>query len=206
MVKPRLVGRIMSDLSRRDVVQALAAAPLVGSFLSKTEIERAWRGVGATAGATVQPSFFTAHEYQTVRLLADLVIPSDERSGGATDAGVPEFIDFVLTEGNEENRRIAVRGGLAWMDIECRERFGKNFIDCTDQQRAQLLDQIAWPGMAPAELAHGVRFFNTFRNLVASGFWSSKIGVEDLRYMGNTSIAEWTGCPGEQLRRLGVRY
>ncbi len=196
----------MTDLSRRDLLKALAATPLAGSFLSRGEIERAWRGVAASAGAAFQPSFFTAHEFEAVRLLADLILPSDERSGSATDAGVPEFIDFVLAEGTDENRRIAVRGGLAWMDIECRERFAKRFIECADEQRAQLLDQIAWPRMAPAELAHGVRFFNTFRNLVASGFWSSKIGVEDLRYMGNTSVLEWTGCPAEQLRKLGVRY
>ena len=201
-----MAAGIMTDLSRRDMVKALAAAPMAGSLLGKAEIERAWRGVRA-AGAAFQPRFFTAHELETVRMLSDLVIPPDGRSGGATDAGVPEFIDFVLAEADDENRRIAVRGGLGWLDIECRERYGgKNFIACTDEQRARLLDQIAWPRMAPPALGHGVRFFNTFRNLVASGFWSSKMGVEDLRYMGNTSIAEWRGCPPEQMRRLGVRY
>lgn len=193
---------------RREIVKALALTPFAGGFSwTVPDLDRARRRLAAArADQDLRPRFFTAHEYETVRLLADLIIPSDARSGSATDAGVPEFIDFVLAEGHDENRRLAVRGGLAWLDIECRERFGHDFIDCSDPQRTYLLDQIAWPERAPRAMGHGVRFFTSFRNLVASGFWSSKMGVEDLRYMGNTGIAEWTGCPPEQLRRLGVRY
>ena len=97
-----------------------------------------------------------------------------------------------------------MRGGLAWLDIECRERFAADFSDCSEEERRAVLDDIAWPAQARPELSHGVQFFNSFRNLTASGFWSSKMGVMDLQYIGNTALPEWTGCPDEQLRKLGL--
>ena len=55
-------------------------------------------------------------------------------------------------------------------------------------------------------LHHGIAFFSAFRDLTASGFWSSRIGVKDLGYTGNTFVAEWKGCPPEALAKLGVTY
>lgn len=193
-------------MKRRDMVQLLALAPLATIEWTAVDAERAARAVALwrRRGQAYQPKFFTAHEYQTVRLLADLIIPRDERSGSATDAGVPEFMDFIV--GDQTSRQTAMRGGLAWLDTECRERFGRDFLDCDDGQRRALLDDIAWPAKARPELSHGVAFFNSFRDLTASGFWSSKMGVEDLGYMGNTVVPEWRGCPDEQLRKLGVSY
>lgn len=199
----------MTDLARRDVVRMLAVAPLAGVLqLTAPELERAWRYVAASrrAGRAYQPLFFTEHEYATVHVLADLIIPRDERSGGATDAGVPEFMDFLLAERESENRRTAMRGGLAWLDTECRERFGEDFLDLAATERSAVLDDIAWVDRATPPMRYGAEFFNSFRNLTASGFWSSKMGVADLRYIGNVVVPEWEGCPQEQLDRLGVRY
>jgi hypothetical protein len=156
-------------------------------------------------GATFEPRFFTGHEWETVRVLVDLIIPRDARSGSATDAGVPEFMDFVLAEGSEDGRT-AVRGGLAWLDAECRRRFAKTFAAGAGVERTAVLDDIAWPTRARPELSHGVAFFTQFRDLTASGFWSSRMGVEDLQYQGNTFVAEWHGCPPDALRKLGVSY
>ena len=114
-------------------------------------------------------------------------------------------MDTLVAE-QPEASQTALRGGLAWLDTECHERFGKRFLEAEDAERRQVLDDIAWPGRARPDLSHGVAFFNRFRDLTASGFWSSRMGVEDLRYMGNTVVSEWTGCPEEQLRKLGVRY
>ncbi len=194
----------MSGMNRREVVRLLAVAPLAGAFTwTAPEIDEAWRLVGLER--RFQPRFFTPHEWETVRLLADLILPRDGRSGSATDAGVPEFIDFLMADRDDERRQTAMRGGLAWVDVQCRERFGHDFLDCADAERSALLDLIAWPAKAPAELSHGVEFFNSFRNLTASGFWSSKMGVRDLQYIGNRAIAEWRGCPEEQLRKLGLQ-
>ena len=193
-------------MKRRDVVQLLALAPLAGIEWTAADAQRAARAVAGlrARGQTYQPQFFSAHEYQTVRILVDLIIPRDERSGSATDAGVPEFMDFIV--GDQASRQTAMRGGLAWLDTESRERFGRDFVDCDDGQRRVVLDDIAWPAKARPELSHGVAFFNSFRDLTATGFWSSKVGVEDLGYMGNTVVPEWKGCPDEQLRKLGVSY
>jgi hypothetical protein len=155
--------------------------------------------------AQFRPKFFTAHEYATVSILVDLIIPRDARSGSASDAGVPQFMDFIMSDGTEQ-RRLAMRGGLAWLDREARRRFGvRDFRRLTNDQRKQILDDIAWPARAKREHSHGVAFFTSFRDLTASGFWSSQIGVKDLGYQGNIMIAEWKGCPPAVLDKLGVR-
>ena len=163
----------------------------------------------ARAAATKQskpykPKFFTAHEYATVAVLVDLIIPKDERSGSATDAGVPEFMDFMMTD--RPDGQVPMRGGLAWLDNECYERFGKTFVATAPSEQTAVLDDIAWPKKAKPEMSQGVAFFNMFRDMTASGFWSSKIGVADLDYRGNTFVREWAGCPPEALQKLGVQY
>jgi hypothetical protein len=217
---------------RRQVLQRLGAASLAAGF--------AWTGDEAAAAATLaqaaraagqpalpfQPKFFTPHEWETVRALSDAIIPRDERSGSATDAGVPEFLDFILIDeprlAEETSRQTAMRGGLAWIDLECQRRFDKAFVACTDTERTALLDDISRPpaptasdalGSAMSEepptlpvLSHGRAFFASFRDLVATGFWTTKMGMEDLQYLGNRYVAEWTGCPDEQLKKLGVSY
>ena len=149
-----------------------------------------------------EPQFFTAHEMATVRVLVDLVIPRDARSGSATDAGVPEFMDFMLHE--RETARPGMRGGLAWLDRECGRRFGRTFVACDAAQRTAVLDDIAWPARARPEMSHGVSWFSSFRDLTAGGFWSSRMGVEDLQYLGNRPH-QWDGCPPAALAKLGVR-
>ena len=137
-----------------------------------------------------------------VRTLADIIIPKDERSGSASDVGVPEFMDFMMID--QKTRQVAMRGGLAWLDLECQQRFDRIFVDCSDDQRKAVLDDIAWPAKAKEGLAHGVAFFNSFRDLTATGFWTTKVGMQDLQYIGNTFVAEWKGCPDEVLKKLGL--
>ena len=198
----------MDKLNRRSMLQLLGAVPVAAGFTwtdaeaaqAATAAQTARRPAGAKAA--YKPKFFTAHEWATVNVLVDLIIPKDDRSGGATDAGVPEFMDFMMDD--QPNRQTAMRGGLAWIDHECEDRHDKRFLDCTPEQRAAVLDDIAWPQKAKPGLQHGIAFFNSFRDLTASGFWSSKMGVEDLKYLGNVMNASWTGCPPECLTKLGV--
>lgn len=194
----------MSEMRRRELLELLALAPLAGAFRwTPLETDRAARRAQAVRGAHA-PQFFTAHEWATVRVLVDLILPADERSGSATQAGVPEFMDFIMLD--QPGRQTAMRGGLAWIDVQCRQRFGQPLTGCTEPQRRALLDEIAWPRKAPPALAHGVAFFNSFRDLTASGFYSSAMGIADVQYLGNTVVPEWTGCPDAQLKKLGVRY
>lgn len=194
-------------MDRREVLQWLAMAPLPALGLSPASLERAAtvaRGavMDAARGQVYAPRFFTPVEWPTVRLLADLIVPRDARSGSASDAGVPEFIDFVVAE--YPTHQVPVRGGLAWLDRESRARHGAAFIGCTEAQRTGVLDDIAYPRRARPAMQPGVAFFNRFRDLVLSGFWSSKVGLEDLRYLGNTFVTQWTGCPPEVLAHLRV--
>jgi hypothetical protein len=92
------------------------------------------------------------------------------------------------------------------MDNECQHRFGKSFLGATDAQRRQVLDDIAWPKKARADLRPGVVFFSRFRDLTASGFFSTQMGWQDVQYKGNVAVPVWNGCPPEALRKLGVSY
>jgi len=192
-------------MKRREALGAVAAAALTAAFKWTTaEAAKAAEFAREAVKAPYAPTFFTPHEWETVRVLADIVIPKDERSGSATDAGVPEFMDFMM--GDRPDGQIPMRGGLAWLDNECFERFGKTFVDSSPENRTAVLNDIAWPKKAKAEHSQGVAFFNMFRDMTASGFWSSKMGITDLDYRGNEFVRDWTGCPEPALRKLGVQY
>ncbi len=196
-----------TTIDRREAVKALALLPFAFSFdLSVAQRERAAQ-VFAKANLAPEyvPKFFTRSEWSTVRMLADYIIPRDERSGSATDAKVPEYMDFLLSDKDaSDSSKIAMRGGLGWLDLESEERFGTPFVRSTDAQRRQVLDDIAWPAKARPELSHGVAFFGRFRDLTAAGFFSSEMGWKDVRYIGNTFVRTWTGCPPEANAKLGV--
>jgi len=198
-------------ITRRTALRAIGSAPAAAVMVwTPVEAEQAHahaaqsRAAAAKSGAPFKPKFFTAHEYATVSVLVDLIIPRDDRSGSATDAGVPAFMDFMMTD--DPRRQTAMRGGLALIDHVCNERFGKTFLLCTDAQRHSLLDDIAYPSRAPKDLSHAVAFFGSFRDLTASGFWTTKMGIADLQYTGNVFVDEWNGCPQPALDKLGVRY
>lgn len=194
-------------MNRREMLQIVAAVPIahaLGVPIVSVEQAAAQARRATQDPASFTAQFFTPDELRTVTVLADLIIPRDERSGSASDAGVPAFIDFMMTD--RPQMQLPMRGGLAWLDAEARSRFDSTFVDATSQQQGAILDDIAWPARAPEELSQGVAFFNRFRDLVASGFWSSKMGVEDLRFMGNTVVPMWNGCPDEALQHLGVSY
>ena len=204
----------MSQMNRRDALKAFAMVS-TANFLEvgSPQLERALRGMETLAENAEQgqqapytPKFFTRREWATVRMLADYVIPRDAKSGSATDAKVPEFMDFLLADKEASvTNQTSMRGGLAWLDTEARERFGKTFITATDAQRRQILDDIAFPRRAKPEFTHGVAFFNRFRDMTAAGFFSSAMGWKDLQYVGNR-FNHWDGCPQPALAKLGVTY
>ena len=200
-----------NKINRRSMMQLLGAAPVAAGFTwTGAEAAQAAQAAqtarkpaaGAAKPGPYKPKFFTPHEWATVTVLVDLIIPKDDRSGSATDAGVPAFMDFMMDD--QPARQTAMRGGLAWLDLECQDRFDKMFLDCAPDQRTAVLDDIAWGRQGKAELSHGIAFFSSFRDLTAAGFFSSKMGVEDLKYLGNVMNASWTGCPTEALQKLGL--
>jgi gluconate 2-dehydrogenase gamma chain len=147
--------------------------------------------------------FFTDAEMATITALADIIIPKDEVSGSASEAGVPAFIDFIVRD--MPSHQIPMRGGLRWLEMQCLNRYGKSFPQCTAAQQLELVDAIAYPSKATPAMKPGVEFFSLMRNLTASGFYTAEIGVRDLNYMGNQANA-WKGVPDEILQQYRLSY
>ena len=203
-----------NDISRRDAIAVVGLASLAASLGTTPDVLEGAIAAAqhaqqqhATAGqkpapGVYKPQFFNAHEWRTVRMLTDLIIPRDERSGSATDAGVPEFLDFMMMD--RPTLQLQMRGGLRWIDNHSNTRFSNRFIALAAGQQTSILNEIAFPEQAKPEVSQGVSFFSFLRDMTAAGFWSSRIGVKDIGYMGNEWRSEWNGCPPAALQRLGV--
>jgi gluconate 2-dehydrogenase gamma chain len=209
------VGNIMNDnnpsqktesaatsVSRRELFHIISSAPALaaataGSGLAQTHTHSGHDDTPAAKGP-YQRKVFNDHQWHTVHVLCDLIMPADERSGSATQAAVPEFIDdwldFRKHEDGDENFAAQILGGLSWLDHESNRLFAKDFADAALPEQKQILDRVAWPERAAAADHPWVMFFNKFRDLTVSGFFSSKMGIADLPYLGNQAIAEWKGC------------
>ena len=189
-----------NPLSRRDVLKSLTMGT-VGSALGTIPLEAAEYAhalVAAekrTAAGGYKPKYFPAHQYKTLRMLCETILPSDGDSGGAIEAGAPEFIDLLTSENPEYQLKLG--GGLMWLDSRCADQFGSVFESCTAAQQKEMLDSIAYRERAEkdAGLTQGVEFFSFLRNLTADGFFTSKIGIQYLGYIGNTFLTDFPGCP-----------
>ena len=197
-------------MNRRESLKLMAVASLAaaipGCTVGKVD-EAALKAEQAAADgglAGYKPTQLSAREFATLGLLVDYIIPADDRSGSATDAAVPLFIDFMM--GDAPELQEPVHSGLAWIDEKSRQVSGVQFAESTSEQHFVLLDQIAFPETASPEVSEGVAFFSTLRDLTASGFWSSKMGMTDLNYTGNTPQASWDGCSHDAMAHLGISY
>ena len=148
-------------------------------------------------------TFFDPHEMATIAVLADIIIPKDETSGSATDAKVPDFIEFIVKD--IPSHQLPMRGGLKWLDIQCMKRHNDAFINLSSTKQLELIDEIAFPQKAKPEMQQGVAFFNKMRDLTATGFFTSEIGIKDLGYVGNRPN-QWDGVPQDVLDKHKVSY
>jgi len=191
-----------TNISRRDVLKNLAVGVSAGSVLRMIPLqaaEHAHRMVredrSQSAGGAYTPQFFPAHSYETLRSICQTIIPPDDKAGGALEAGAPEFIDLLTSENHDY--QLTLGGGIAWLDSTCSDRYGTVYLECSAGQRKAILDQIAYRENAQKDpaLGPGVAFFSLLRDLTTDGFFTSKIGIEYLEYIGNTYLAEFPGCP-----------
>lgn len=201
----------MKNITRKEAIKTLSFGALSTSWILSACQREQPAGQSAAAGKAGEQAptvgeehFFTDHELKTVTQLANIIIPADDRSGNAEAAGVPGYIDYMMTV--QKDRQTSMRGGLNWLDAQCQKRFGKLFVNCTDKQKMSIIDEIAYPAQAGVEMQQGAAFFNEFRALTAAGFWSSEIGIKDLQYKGNQFVAHWDGCPDKACNDLGVNY
>jgi hypothetical protein len=189
-------------ISRRDILRTLAVTAAGGTVLQVIPAEAAAyvhqvvrKEKAAAPAGKYTPKYFSAPQYATLIALCDAIIPKDEKSGGAVEAGAPEFIDLLTSE--NEKYQLRLGGGLFWLDGFCSDRYGKVFLECAPEQKKEALDLIAFRKNAKQDsaLSQGVAFFAFLRRLTCDGYYTSKIGVADLGYIGNTSLHEFPGCP-----------
>lgn len=147
--------------------------------------------------------FFTPTEMSTIIILGDIIIPKDAVSGSASEAKVPEFIEFIIKDMPEH--QTPMRGGLRWLEMISLKKFGNSFTAITEKQRIEIIDEIAYPKKAKASMKQGVAFFNLMRNLTTTGFYTSEMGVKDVGYMGNVPN-QWNGVPDDVLKEHNLAY
>ncbi|MFT3682588.1 MAG: gluconate 2-dehydrogenase subunit 3 family protein [Ferruginibacter sp.] len=190
-------GALIESCKTDDKKETAAATKDTGFTIdrAKEELERDTK--------LLAEKFFDVHEMTTIAILADIIIPKDEISGSATDAKVPDFIEFIVKDKPEH--QVPMRGGLRWLDVQCLKLFDKPFKDCDEKQRIQIVDEIAWPNKAKPGMKQGVAFFNLMRNLTATGFYSSGIGIKDIGYKGNQPN-QWNGVPADVLTQYNLAY
>jgi hypothetical protein len=184
-----------SDKKTGDTGAAEAVIPVAGinRMPEEAEYERSLRG----------KTFFTPEEMTTITILCDIIIPRDGISGSASDAKVPDFIGFIVTD--MPAHQTPLRGGLRWLDLQCLQRYDRAFAHCTPAQQIEMVDEIAWPEKAKPGMEQGVAFFNLMRNLTATGFYTTEIGIKDLGYKGNVPN-QWKGVPAEVLEQYKLAY
>jgi gluconate 2-dehydrogenase gamma chain len=190
------------SISRRDILRTLAVGAVSGSVLqiipaaAAASIHQMVQSEKSAAPeGNYTPKYFSAPQYAALLVLCDMIIPKDEKSGGALEAGAPEFIDLLTSENPDYQLKLG--GGLFWLDGFCTDRFGKLFLQCTPEQETEVLDLIAFRKNATKDssLSQGIAFFAFLRDLTCDGYYTSKIGIADLGYIGNTVLHEFPGCP-----------
>ncbi len=192
----------MQGISRRDVLKNLVVSAAGGSVLhmipanaAEMAHELIQQEKASSAAGKYAPKYFSAHQFQTLVVLCDAILPKDDVSGGAVEAGAPEFIDLLTSE--NEDYQALLGGGLMWLDNFCTDHYDHLFLECTSAQQKEVLDLIAYRRNAKSDstLSQGIAFFARLRDMTCTGFYTSKIGIADLQYIGNTALAEFPGCP-----------
>jgi hypothetical protein len=191
-----------NSITRRDILRTLAMGAVGGSVLQVIPLAAAehahqmvQREKNQASTGKYQPKFFTAAQYATLAALCDAIIPPDGHSGGAVQAGAPEFIDLLTSENKEYQDQLG--RGLTWLDSACKQRYGSAYLACDPSQRKEMLDLIAYrkSAVADSSVGPGVEFFAFLRRLTTDAFYTSEIGIKDLQYIGNTFLPEFPGCP-----------
>ncbi|MEC3905653.1 gluconate 2-dehydrogenase subunit 3 family protein [Tamlana sp. 2201CG12-4] len=150
-----------------------------------------------------ETSFFNEHELLTIAVLCDIILPKSNQYNSASDTDVKEFIDFIVRD--MEAHQIPLRGGIMWLDGFSNKIYNKEFVVCTEEEQLHICDQIAYPEETKPELIQGEAFFTRMRNLTLTGYYTSKKGIEELGYKGNTPNV-WDGVPEHILSKHGFKY
>jgi gluconate 2-dehydrogenase gamma chain len=180
----------MSEVSRRDLLRNIALSVTAGSL--SLEAAQHVHGVASQEKVSTglyKPKGMNAHEYATLRKLADFIVPTDERSQGAVAAGAPEFIDLLASQNPQ---LLAIYpGGIAWLDVTMQRRYSSDFVSAKPDQQTAVLDLIAYRKNESPELGPGIAFFEWARRMVVDAYYTSPIGIKEVGYMGNTAVSKF---------------
>ena len=207
------------NMKRRETLKSLLLAPLAAGAAASTGCapsrEVNWTALpreysyGRTEAEQQRDrelfaeSWFSAHELVTIAVLCDIILPSDHPNGGALDAGLPDFVEFIVKD--RENLKLPLRGGIAWLDSYAIAEFGADFVNIDEPQRLAICDRVAWPDVEDPALRPSIAFFSLMRDLTLTGYYTTEQGLRDLGYQGNVANV-WDGVPEEVLARHGLRY
>tara|TARA_R110002073_G_scaffold4213_3_gene28032 strand:+ start:8946 stop:9647 length:702 start_codon:yes stop_codon:yes gene_type:complete len=199
-IKSLLLGSVATGLALNSCAPSTTEAKTAAKdlpFYGRTpeEVENDRRVLAA--------EFLNEHELSTIAVLCDLILPASDTHGSATDAGVPEFIDFIVKD--LPNHQTPLRGGLMWLDNYCNKTYGTEFKSCSVDEQHAVCDQIAYPNKTATDMKQGEKFFTRMRNLTLTGYYTSKMGIEELGYKGNTPNV-WDGVPAAILKEHGMAY
>ena len=175
----------MSEFSRRTLIQLPAFAAAAAAQ------EPGHDHISQSAPFTRPPRkvFFTDHEFATLEILCDRILPADEVSPAASTAGAPEYIELLSSNNNKLAQTF--RGGLAWLDAQSRARCGANFAAASQSEQNALLELIADRRKAPPEYKPGVDFFDWARKMTVDGFYTSPVGYKDVDYKGGKGMTQY---------------
>lgn len=202
-IKSLLLGSVAASLALKgcapdEAKEELTAAPQTGLPVygrTKKERERDMK--------LESESFFNEHELVTIATLCDIILPKNESFGSASDAKVPDFIAFIVKD--MPDYQVPLRGGIMWLDNYSNKLYDKDFVNCSPEQQLAICDRIAYPGRTAPELKQGEHFFTAMRNLTLTGYYTTKMGIDDLGYKGNMPNV-WDGVPEDVLQAHGMEY
>jgi hypothetical protein len=149
--------------------------------------------------------YLNEHELATIAVLCDIILPATDTAGSAGEAGVPEFVEFIVKD--LPSNQLPLRGGLMWLDTAANQRFNTVFKDCSNEQQMAIVEDIAYPDPDNKKptMGPGIKFFSLIRNLTVTGYYTTKMGFDDLGYTGNYANI-WDGVPPEVLAEHDVDY
>ena len=206
-------------MDRRESIKSLMLGSLVGGLAlescvtdSKEELNsKVWNyqygrtpKEAALDEKLLADKFFSSHEMKTITRLGNLILP-ENGNGNITEAGVPEFIEFMAKDYPKFQE--SIRGGIMSLDHDSNQRFNKVFIQLAENQQKSILDEIAYPDptIDASEQTQPVQFFSLMKNLVMTGYFTSAIGIKELGYAGNSPNV-WDGVPQDVLDDHGLSY
>lgn len=183
-------------VQRREILRIMGTAAAVAQFPGFSKWAFACGHVGNAKleikPAAYHPQFFTGAEYAMVERMADIIIPNDG-TPGAKDAGVAEFIDFMVASDPEV--QYGFRTGLTWLNVQAERTYGKRFTELPPDQQTSLLEPLGFKDKARPGDEDGVRFFRMMREYTVTGFYTSEIGYKELDNPALKFYTESPGCP-----------